>query len=396
MNFVRPAGFALATALVFAAAGCRTAGVGNVARPSPAPARTAKSAADLLAEHNRNADRIQSVEASSSVFGTNRRRVIPAAGGRLVLERPRNFRLILTATLSGTDVTDIGSNDKEFWLWFKDSPEKAVYFCNYDESGESPLPVGLQPDWIVEAMGLRLFSDSESEKIAVAQSPDARTWVLTEKRKTQRGERYFKETILSEPNHQVLEHRVFASDHKTLLARARVFGYDDHPIASETGGSDETVRLPRRVQLEMPQQNMSLDVTLREVRVNRFDSKRRSALFVEPEFKDFDRVDLAKLQGAPATPASDTPAPAGTTVRESLSPPPPRVRLDPPAPLGLDGSTRVVRDPARVAVDDLRPSYAREVEEVIGPPLPTAADPTPADLTGRSGWRNSFGPGIER
>ena len=38
----------------------------------------------------------------------------------------------------------------------------------------------------------------------------------------------------------------------------------------EAGGSDETVYLPRKVQLEMSQQNMRLDVALKEVKVNRF------------------------------------------------------------------------------------------------------------------------------
>src|SRR5438105_602214 len=90
MKVLRSALSALVAALLLAVSGCRTAGVGNFARTGPLPSRTTQSAADLLVEHNRNAERIQSVEANPSVYGTNRRRVIPAAGGRLALERRRN------------------------------------------------------------------------------------------------------------------------------------------------------------------------------------------------------------------------------------------------------------------------------------------------------------------
>jgi hypothetical protein len=404
MKSHRPAAYALMTALLLALAGCRTAGIGNLARQAPPFSKTVETetAADLLVDHNLNAQKIQSVEAKPSVSGANRGRVIPGAGGKLMLERPRNFRLVLTATLSGTDVADIGSNDEEFWLWFKDNPDKALYFCKYDQSGESPLPAGLQPDWIIEAMGLRVVPDDEAAGIEVAPGKDGRTWVLTQRRKTPKGEAFYKETILSESTRRIVEHRILAADHKTLLARAIVYGYTMYTIPSVSGGggggSDEKVYLPKEMRLEMSREKMALDVSMSDVKVNRFDPKRRTALFVEPVYEDFARVNLAERIGiaSGSSPASSAPSSsAATTVRETIPSPPPRVRLSNPAPIGTDGARRNRRDPAILAAD-LPPSYARGVEEVVGPPLPTVAEPSPADLVGRSGWRNAFGPAIER
>ena len=73
--------------------------------------------------------------------------------------------------------------------------------------------------------------------------------------------------------------------------------------------------------------------------------------------------------------------------------PPPRVRLSDPSPdgEGVEGARRESRDPARVAVD-LPPAYARGVEDVVGPTIPTVADPLPQAVQARSGWRN----GVER
>ena len=49
---------ALVLGILLAASGCRTAGVGNLAREEPAPPRATLTAAELIREHNRTAERI--------------------------------------------------------------------------------------------------------------------------------------------------------------------------------------------------------------------------------------------------------------------------------------------------------------------------------------------------
>src|SRR4051794_15434249 len=98
--------FALLT--VGAVSGCRTGGVADLARPAtPLPPNTA-SAAELLSETNRNADRIQVMQARPDLTVTVhdrdrvRRDSSHPLSGRLALEQPRNFKLVLYQSVAGT------------------------------------------------------------------------------------------------------------------------------------------------------------------------------------------------------------------------------------------------------------------------------------------------------
>ncbi len=398
MRSLRLASLALtAAALMLSAAGCRTAGMGNLTRTDPVPSRSLESASELLDDHNRNAELIQSLQADASVSSKNRN-MVGGMDGKLALERPRNFNFILRGPLQ--DYANIGSNNDEFWFWAKGSPEKAVYYCNYDETGNSPLSAaGLQPEWIIEALGLRVISDGEAAKIKVAPGKEPGTLTLTHRQKTPQGEEIIKETILNESNGRIREHWVYSAE-KHPLAHAVISEYQDYPLPAAAGAPAEMVYLPKRFRLEwMNEETMALDVTLSRVVPNaKFDAKRRQALFVEPKYKSYTRVNLersgmASTKASSLPPATNTP----TTVRESLPAPPPRVRLDNPAPLGINGaSSRKKRfDPADQGAD-MPPAYARGIEEVVGPPIPTINDPLPQLVEAQTGWRGSVSSNLER
>src|SRR4051812_4221168 len=152
---------AFAILALCAVSGCRTAGVNDLARPEPPLTLKSTTAAEILAEHNRNAERIKILEARPSLTITvaepNKEKSSYSVDGQLTMERPRNFKLKVKHTTS--DLADIGSNDKEYWFWVKDKSQKGIYYCNYDESGSSPLAATFQPDWITEAMGLRIIPE---------------------------------------------------------------------------------------------------------------------------------------------------------------------------------------------------------------------------------------------
>ena len=391
MMSLRPVNFLLVATSLLAAAGCRTAGVGNLVRQDTLPSRAEESASDILVEHNRNAERIQSLEAQSTISSANRG-AVGGLSGKLALELPRNFKLVLSGPIN--NVADIGSNDQEFWFWAKDSQEKAVYFCNYDATGASPLSAaGLQPDWIIEALGLRLIPDEEASRIKVTPGKDPGTIVLTERQKASHGEDLIKETILNEATGRIREHWVYAADHKTPLAHAVVTDYQEYPVASETDALPEKVYLPRKLRLEwMQKEKMALDVTLSKVKVNqKFTPERRQYLFVEPKIEGFARINLEGRSPVSSRSSVNTP----TSVRETLPAPAPRVRLTEPSPMRIEGDSARARDPAEFAVD-FPPSYARGIEEVVGPPIPTISDPSPRVVQARSGWRGSLVSGLER
>ncbi len=83
--------------------------------------------------------------------------------GRLALERPRNFKLELYHSMS--TIADIGSNDERFWFWFQNKKDKSVYYCDYTDLSSTSLAVTYQPDWIVEAMGLKAITPDEAAQI---------------------------------------------------------------------------------------------------------------------------------------------------------------------------------------------------------------------------------------
>ena len=94
----------LALLAVCAASGCRTAGVDELARPGPPLATNTANVAAILAEHNRNAERIQVLRAKPDIDGHGQgqgpveTRSTAALSGRLAMEQPRNFKLELNHT----------------------------------------------------------------------------------------------------------------------------------------------------------------------------------------------------------------------------------------------------------------------------------------------------------
>lgn len=370
-----------------ALSGCRTAGVGDLTRRETLPGRGTPTAAELLVEHNRNAERVQSIEAKPSINVAGRRLSF-GASGRMALERPRNFKLVMSAGLS--EVADIGSNDKEFWFWVKDMPEKAVYFCNYEDEGSNNLAVGFQPDWIVEALGLRVIPETEMADITVTAGPMPGTWLLSQKHRTQQGETVYKETVLSSASKRIIEHRLKASDNKTLLTQAVISEYSPYPVKGENGQPAENVYLPRKFTLRWVQEKMALDVSLGNVAINQFEASRRDLVFIEPQINGIGRRNLAERA---AFTTNDRSAP--TSVRESMPAPPPRVRLEEPTPLGVDGAMRTPRDPASLSAD-LGVTPRRATETVVGPEIPKGSDPFPQTLEARGPGRGAFVGAIER
>ncbi len=382
----------LALGILLAASGCRTAGVGNLAREEPAPPQVTLTAAEVIREHNRTAERIESLEAHPSITVTS-----PDGGGvvqgDMAMERPRNFSLVLTGGATRMKMADIGSNDDEFWFWVKDrSRNKEYYFCEYDETGKSPLATTLQPELIVEALGLRVIPEAEAAGCSIQPGPTPGTLALTYKPSKTQGETLTRMTIFSESSRRIREHRVYSGEGaaKVLLAHAVVKGYQKVPLPAETGGSDEEVYLPSSLRLDWFQEKLSLDVTMSSPKVNTvFTQIRRDALFVEPKPKGYTRVNLAERAGIAA-------ARGPTTIRESRTAPPTGVQLLEPSTIGADRTTRAPDEPVPLAADLSAPPT--EPDRVVRARIPQAPEPefmTAGESASPSGWRGRRSVGRE-
>jgi hypothetical protein len=386
MSWFRVLSIALtAAALLSGASGCRTAGTGSLTRePSPLPLRTSDEAVELLSDHNRNAELIGSLQARPSIQ-MNNRIFAGKADGYLSFERPRNFKLEMAAVAGMSDVANIGSNAKEFWVWVKDSTEKAVYYCNYEDLDRSPLASSMQPDWITEAFGLKVISEEEAARMTVKPGTEPGTVLLSLSERTPRGDMLIKEMVLSESSHRIIEHRVLTGDRKSMLARARISDFKDYPLPARTDGDASAltkVYLPKNVVLDWAAEKLHLDVTLTGVHINpKFTEANRADLFVEPKFKSYPRRNLAESSGY-ATQKSPT------SIRETMPAPvtTPRVKLSPPT--STDSASQSASDPVSLFAGMTAPRPVG-VEQVIGPLIPTVDEPSAAFLDARPAWRNT-------
>ncbi|SIO65560.1 hypothetical protein SAMN05444166_7737 [Singulisphaera sp. GP187] len=378
MRYARPVTFA--ALLLVVQSGCRTAGVDNLARQAPVVARPQLEARTLVTEHNRNAERIEKISAKPSLSVSKGRRPMGAANGYLALERPRNFRLEVRST--GGDVADIGSNDEKFWYWTKDNDQKAIFYCDYDESGKTPLsPAVLQPEWIVEALGLRVITENEAAGCTVTRGKDPDTLVLTLSPTRAGGETVTRVVVISESTRRIKEHRLFAGD-STLIARAII---EDYLSVPDGNHPEETVYLPKKMKLEWVRDRLNLEVAFAQssTKINEeFPADKYAALFVEDPRQGYDRINLVTLFAGAHPPQQQAQGP--TTLRETLPAPPAGVHLSEPVPLGVDGAMRTERDP--VALSSTRGSLS---DELLGPALPTAPEPSYAKPEASSRWRAS-------
>jgi hypothetical protein len=115
----------------------------------------------IVSAIHQNSERARQVRADVRVSMTG----VPAMlRGDLFVERPNRLRL--TAGVMGLSGFDVGSNEKEFWIWKQagtpgDPP--ALYFARHDEYATSGLQeqLQLQPDWLLDGLGLISFDPGD-------------------------------------------------------------------------------------------------------------------------------------------------------------------------------------------------------------------------------------------
>jgi hypothetical protein len=316
----------------------------------------------FVAEHNRNAELIESLKATPTI--AVRGRVIQTqADGKLGMVRPRNFKLELSA--QGQKKADIGSNDEEFWFWVQSDTDRSIYWCKYDDLESSALAVTYQPDWIMEALGLKVITPEEADSIRVQRTDDPNlSAVIFPPRKSQ-GQAYQRVMIVSNYTRRVKQHRICAVDRQqTVLAEATISTYKDFDLEKSESGAYRTCYLPEGLKLDWKKDQLVLDVGLKNVTVNQFDANLVSKIFVAPVIDGYKRVNLADMARAGTEDNR-------TTVRRTLPMPGTRngVKLGQPTPV-TDEPDQAPR--ARTsATRRLAPGgISSPLEDLVGAPLP--------------------------
>lgn len=389
----------LASLATLSTAGCRTASMGSIAHNRPPEVRPQATfdLQEFVAEHNENAERIQSLEAKPAItatMGPQGESTSGGANGFLSVERPRNFKLELAHSMS--TLADIGSNDERFWFWLKNSKDKSVYYCDYADLSSTPLAFTYQPDWIVWAMGLKGITPDEAAQIKMRPGPQPGTTILTFAPVNAGRQSYSREMVVSDSTRKVSEFRIISGDGKGALAQATIKNYRRFPVGARTStesstAARETCSLPEKIVLEWKRELLSLDVVLKDVKVNQFDTSKRAARFVQPTIAGYAAVNLAEV-ARQKDPAS------ATAVRQTIPVPeaPNRSRLN-PTPLQIRGSDSAGNPPRRH--DQVGPKSPMLLSvpdlDVVDAPVPTAPG-TPVDRGSSTALLTSPGSSLER
>jgi hypothetical protein len=354
-------------------------------QPAPKPlAQRTIEVTEFVAEHNQNAERIQSLKARPSVQVVGRR-LTGRTDARLAMQRPRDFKLEMES-VGGTKKADIGSNDEKFWFWVQNDDDKSIYWCKYADLKSSALPITFQPDWIVEALGLKPISPEEAAGIRVTEGPERGTTTLIFPPIQNKADTYTRVVVVWNDSLRIKEYRILGGDRQTMLAQAVVRGYKEHEIDSDVTSTTRRCYLPEEIRFDWKKEGLALDVAIQDVVINRLDPALKTRIFVEPRMPGYTRQNLAELKLA-------EPNNSRTTVRRTLPPPEPRngVRLGRPAP--ADDDANVPR--LNPAVGQSGSGSKAPFEELVGAPIPTASS---ADTSKAAGgiWAKGETYGVER
>ena len=359
---------------LLAAPGCNAGNSGGLKRSEPPIAKESLSKTRIITQINKNSATIKSLKAMPAIVveGDD---TSGKLSGYMAMERPKDFRLEMK--YHNRTQADIGSNAQGFWFWVNDKKEKSIYVCDYEHVDANPLGVTMQPDWIMEAMGLRSISEREAKTISVTKADKPGQFVLTQLRNDPKGGTLTKETLVDESTGEILEHRLYSGAKEKLLARATISQTQQiqmEPTEADPSGS--VVNFPAKMKLEWVVEKFSLDITMGKVTINpAFPKDQRVVLFSEPKISGANRVDLATLQPTPASASS-------SRIYESA----PRsggVRLGNPETdaFGVEGASLTPNDDLPAL-----PGAASPPTAYVGPQVPRGTDPEAVQAAATPGY----------
>jgi hypothetical protein len=302
---MRPIAFGLCLGLVSLSVGCSAfhKDADSNVKP-PVRAGGPPKAEELVRSLNENAQRVRTLNADVSVDG----KFDGSTGGAeafLAYERtyasggaatPPNFRM--QAKIAGMTVVELGSNSQEFFFQLSKAPDPSVHYCSYADfrAGRAQLPFPIQPEWIVEALGV---ADYELKGEYTVEQ-DKTTYQLVEKALNPQGQTVYKVTSFSKTptknnTYPVVSRVLLDSSKKNAIYTAGV-------IRNQTDPKSGAV-IPSEVKLIWPKERIEMSMRLKDTKVNDpFTRDQEANLFSRQSLGSLPMVNLA---GRAAVPTGD-------------------------------------------------------------------------------------------
>jgi hypothetical protein len=253
-----------------------------------------QSIESIVAYLNNNSSRVRTLQAGSlDVTATQNGQPINLRG-KLVAEGPKGFRMSLDGPLGFSQVADLGSNNEEFWFWIKGpigGPPNPQYFCSYKdlEQGVVSLQVPIQPSWIMETLGIGVYGPADRYTLDY----DNQTLRLSEKIRDPRGRVVTKVMIMkrreTKPPDPQITHYILIDD---ATNREICSAHIAQTMIEQTTGAI----LPKRIDLNWPQQNATLSIIMDRVAAN---VSLQPGAFVRPSLSGVQSSNLARSSDTP-------------------------------------------------------------------------------------------------
>jgi hypothetical protein len=208
----------------------------------------------------------------------------------VAIAAPHNLRLRISNPVSHATEMDLGSNDRQFWVWAKQAPQQAIMTCAHEDVpaalAEIQMPIPFDPAWVMEVFGVVPF-DASQYRMEKAGGPLVD---LVSERHGADGQPVLHVVRVNACHGIIVEHQLRRSDGE-LIARAILHGHYHHP--------ETKIVLVKQIRLEWPATESFISFDFNGISVNP-DLQTDSPVWQVPEMPGTRRVDLGELVRARA------------------------------------------------------------------------------------------------
>jgi hypothetical protein len=248
---------------------------------------------ELVAALNAGSNRVQTLYtqgASVSLAG------VPSIPTELAFERPGRFRFRASSALLG-NLVDTGSNDEMLWFWTSQSSPPSVYFARHDRLASSPIRgrLALDPSMLVEALGFVQLAPEHVVGDPVSAEKNRLKMVV--RQPTPAGE--LNRTLYIHSRHGYLQEQQISDAAGRPLLTAR--------LSQQRYYSVDGVTLPHRIEIQMPDSGMRVQLDVPKFAVNQPFAEGESVFaFPQQQLGQYQLVDIADPNFVP--PGQSAPA----------------------------------------------------------------------------------------
>jgi len=256
---------------------------------------------------NERAARMRSVEYSDTRMHVSGKGIpMPATlDGNLAAMQQRMFRMVSSGRVASAKL-DMGSNDKEFWVYVAAPGDEPMYvYASHDDyaSGRARMPGGIpfEPDWVLQALGMTTFPSTYQYSVAINERDRTYTlsWVAPTPTGSVRKEIVFDADGATGTRPQVKKHVIRNGKTNAVIAVAEIKSAQTEQIGIVEGTKlPAAIQYPTHIVLKWEDPRFEMDLNLDKATVNASFSEdpSRRGLFARPDIKGARAIDLARYE----------------------------------------------------------------------------------------------------